>query len=142
VPAAIDRSNWSGEGAFTALCLDAIASFDDVIAVRVEDAPASRAGAGYNFISNEIYLHAPAAVRREVVRVLGLPVWRRRRSGPAFTPGTLAQRLAAKPAIGEADYVDDTMIQFLRTERIVPPYQTRGIKAVEMVRIYLVTDTR
>jgi hypothetical protein len=28
------------------------------------------------------------------------------------------------------------MIQFLRTERIVPPYQTRGYKLVELVRVY------
>jgi hypothetical protein len=28
------------------------------------------------------------------------------------------------------------MLQYLRTERIVPPYQTRGYKLVEMVRIY------
>ncbi len=28
------------------------------------------------------------------------------------------------------------MIQYLRTERIVPPYQTKGYKLVELVRIY------
>jgi hypothetical protein len=28
------------------------------------------------------------------------------------------------------------MVQYLRTERIVPPYQTRGYKLVELVRIY------
>ena len=28
------------------------------------------------------------------------------------------------------------MIQYLRTERIVPPYQTRGYKLIELVRIY------
>jgi hypothetical protein len=28
------------------------------------------------------------------------------------------------------------MLQYLRTERIVPPYQTRGYKLVELVRIY------
>jgi hypothetical protein len=28
------------------------------------------------------------------------------------------------------------MIQYLRTERIIPPYQTRGYKLVELVRIY------
>jgi hypothetical protein len=27
-------------------------------------------------------------------------------------------------------------MQYLRTERIVPPYQTRGYKLVELVRIY------
>jgi hypothetical protein len=28
------------------------------------------------------------------------------------------------------------MLQYLRTERVVPPYQTRGYKLVELVRIY------
>jgi hypothetical protein len=28
------------------------------------------------------------------------------------------------------------MLQYLRTERIVPPYQTKGYKLVELVRIY------
>ncbi len=27
-------------------------------------------------------------------------------------------------------------MQYLRAERIVPPYQTRGYKLVELVRIY------
>ncbi|MBI4484492.1 MAG: hypothetical protein HY655_00635, partial [Acidobacteria bacterium] len=34
------------------------------------------------------------------------------------------------------DYSDDGMMQYLRVERIIPPYQTRGYKLVEMVRIY------
>ena len=28
------------------------------------------------------------------------------------------------------------MLQYLRAERIIPPYQTRGYKLVEIVRIY------
>jgi hypothetical protein len=28
------------------------------------------------------------------------------------------------------------MLQYLRAERIVPPYQTRGYKLVELVRLY------
>jgi hypothetical protein len=28
------------------------------------------------------------------------------------------------------------MLQYLRTERIIPPYQTKGYKIVELVRIY------
>ena len=35
-----------------------------------------------------------------------------------------------------ADYADEGMIQYLRTERIIPPYQTRGYKLVELLRIY------
>jgi len=28
------------------------------------------------------------------------------------------------------------MLQYLRTQRIIPPYQTRGYKVIEMVRVY------
>jgi hypothetical protein len=38
--------------------------------------------------------------------------------------------------VGPPDYADAGMLQYLRTERIVPPYQTRGYKLVELVRIY------
>jgi hypothetical protein len=34
------------------------------------------------------------------------------------------------------------MLQYLRTERIVPPYQTRGYKLVELVRVYEVGTSR
>jgi hypothetical protein len=44
--------------------------------------------------------------------------------------------LAAAEGIGPPDYLDDGMIQYLRAERIVAPYQTRGVKVVEMVRLY------
>jgi len=39
-------------------------------------------------------------------------------------------------AIASPDYADEGMIQFLHTQRIVPPYQTRGYKLVELVRLY------
>jgi hypothetical protein len=48
----------------------------------------------------------------------------------------LERFLAGLPDVGEPDYSDETMLQYLRTERIVPPYQTRGYKLVELVRIY------
>ena len=44
--------------------------------------------------------------------------------------------LAAHTDIGAPEYGDAGMLQYLRTERIVPPFQTRGYKLVEMVRIY------
>ena len=44
--------------------------------------------------------------------------------------------LAAAPEIGPPDYTDEGMLQYLRTQRIIPPYQTRGYKLVEMVRVY------
>ena len=110
----IDTSAWSGEGEFTTALVEALKGFPDIDLIRVEDAPASRAGSGYNFLSNEIYV---------------------RLANPTASLAELASRLAATPGIGEADYAED-MLQYLRAERIVPPYQTRGIKLVEMVRIY------
>ena len=53
-----------------------------------------------------------------------------------MTLSGLEAALALAPGIGAADYSDDTMLQYLRTERIVPPYQTKGYKLVELVRIY------
>ena len=44
--------------------------------------------------------------------------------------------LAALDDVGAPDYSDDGMLQYLRAERIIPPYQTRGYKLVELVRIY------
>ena len=53
-----------------------------------------------------------------------------------MTVSGLAVTLSAFADIGEADYADESMLQYLRTERIVPPYQTKGYKLVELVRIY------
>jgi len=44
--------------------------------------------------------------------------------------------LAAVDDIGGADYADEGMLQYLRTERVVPAYQTRGHKLIELVRLY------
>ena len=44
--------------------------------------------------------------------------------------------LGAIDGVGPPDYGDEGMLQYLRAERIIPPYQTRGYKLVEMVRIY------
>ena len=44
--------------------------------------------------------------------------------------------------VGAPDYGDEGMLQYLRAERIIPPYQTRGYKLVEMVRVYEVGTAR
>ena len=44
--------------------------------------------------------------------------------------------LAHAGDIGPPDYSDAGMLQYLKTERIIPPYQTRGYKLVEMIRVY------
>ena len=51
-----DTSKWSGEGAFTQLLLEHLQQLDTIALLRVEDAPATRSEADYNFISNEIYV--------------------------------------------------------------------------------------
>jgi hypothetical protein len=55
---------------------------------------------------------------------------------PSLTIAELEQVLAGMSDIGGPDYSDESMLQYLRAERIVPPYQTRGYKLVELVRIY------
>ena len=132
----VDRSNWSGEGTFTALLIERLQRVEGVALVRVEDAPASRSEADYNFISNEIFVGFATVGRRERVRRFGFfPAWRTV-IDKVMTIGALEATLAAIPDIGPADYSDEGMLQYLRSERIVPPYQTRGYKLVELVRLY------
>jgi hypothetical protein len=95
----VDASGWSGEGEFTQRLIDAMGTIGPVRFLKVEDAPASRADAGFSFISNELFVSALAD-------------------------------------LGSPDYSDDGMLQYLRAERIVPPYQSRGYKLIELVRIY------
>jgi hypothetical protein len=53
-----------------------------------------------------------------------------------MTLGGLEIALADIPDIGAPDYSDDGMLQYLRTERILQPYQTRSYKLIELVRVY------
>ena len=132
----IDASKWSAEGTFTQVLLDGLKTFDAIDSIRVEDAPASHADAGYNFISNEIYVRFRAERRTEPSRLLGVIPARRTVLRPVTTLEGLQAYLSTVEGIGAPDYGDDGMLQYLRTERVVPPYQTRGFKIVEMVRIY------
>jgi hypothetical protein len=68
--------------------------------------------------------------------LFGLLPYMRRTREPVSTLEQLAAALASVERIGSADYSDAGMVQYLRTERIVAPYQTRGVKLVELVRIY------
>jgi hypothetical protein len=119
----LDARGWSGDGAFTQLLVDALREVEAIRHLRVEDAPASRVDALVSFISNELYvtfdLHGLLRGRRPRMTLAELELW-----------------LAARSGIGEPDYADEGMLQYLRTERIVPPYQTKGYKLVELVRIY------
>ena len=138
----IDTSNWSGEGAFTQLLVELLQQIEGVALARIEDAPASRSEADYNFISNEIFVGFATAVRRERVRRFGFVPASRTVTEKAMTVAGLEAALTAIPDVGAPDYSDDGMLQYLRTERVVPPYQTRGYKLVELVRLYEVGSPR
>jgi 2-methylaconitate cis-trans-isomerase PrpF len=135
----LDTTKWSGEGGFTQTVIDALGGVPVVAFVRVEDAPATRSEADYNFISNEVFVRFADELRVEAGKRFGfIPVKHSVRRKLMDMAG-LESALTA--AVGPPDYSDDGMIQYLRTERIVPPYQTRGYKLVELVRIYEIPAT-
>jgi hypothetical protein len=138
----LDVSGWSGEGTFTQQMIDWLQQRDDVEIIRVEDAPASRSEADYNFISNEIFVAFATEPRQESVKWLGFLPGTRIVDAKRMTIAGLGEALGKTPEIGEPDYADDGLIQYLRTERIVPPYQTKGYKLVELVRLYEVGAER
>ena len=132
----VDSAGWSGEGAFTQVVVDRLRGVENVTGVKVENAPATRSDADYNFIANEIFVTFATEERFEPFKVFGTFTRRRRVSARAMTFDELVKVLEESEGIGPADYADEGMIQYLRTERIIPPYQTRGYKLVELVRIY------
>lgn len=132
----VDSGKWSGEGEFTQRLIDRLRALDGVRAIRVEDAPSTRSEADYQFISNEIYVDFAVAERCEPFKRFGL--WNARRTvlAKVMTIAELESALTSSEGVGAPDYADAGMLQYLRTERIIPPYQTRGYKLVELVRIY------
>ena len=115
-----DAAEWSGEGAFTQVLVDALKAIPGIAFVKVADAPASRSDSSFSFISNEVFLAFST------------------RPGPMLTISSLSSVLEGIDGVGAPDYSDEGMLQYLRAERIVPPYQTRGYKLIELVRIYQV----
>lgn len=142
MPLELDSTAWSGEGTFTQLLIDRLGEVAGVRFVRVEDAPASRSDADYNFISNELYIGFETTERQERIRRFGVLPGVRTVIGKAMTLQGLEAALTAVEGVGAPDYGDDGMLQYLRAERIIPPYQTRGYKLVEMVRLYEVGTLR
>ena len=132
----LDAEGWSGEGAFTKVLIDALRTVAAVRAVRVEDAPASRAESSFSFISNELYVTFEVRHRRVPAKRFGVIPSARVVEEKAMDLAALEAALGQLREIGAADYMDDGMLQYLRAERIVPPYQTRGVKVVELIRIY------
>jgi hypothetical protein len=132
----IDREQWSGEGDFTEHLLAWLAERHDIVFLRVEDAVAARAEVDYNFISNEIYVGFRTRDRQERRRLWGVVPVRRTVAEKVTTMEALETALAEDPELGAPDYADECMIQYLHTQRVIPPYQTRGYKLIELVRIY------
>jgi hypothetical protein len=142
MPFELDTSAWTGEGTFTQLLLDRLGEVEAIRLVRVENAPATRSDADYNFISNEVYVAFATVERWERVKRFGVLPASRTVTEKAMTLNGLEAALTGMAEIGAPDYGDDGMLQYLRAERIVPPYQTKGYKLVEMVRIYEVGTAR
>ena len=136
MPCDVDAAKWSGEGVFTQLVVDHLREIDAIRFVRVEDAPSTRSEADYNFISNEIFVAFASVERREPVKRFGILPGSRTVINKAMTLAGLEKALEGVPGIGAPDYADQAMLQYLRTDRIVQPYQTRGYKVVELVRVY------
>jgi len=142
MPLELESSAWSGEGTFTQLLIEKLRDISGVRFVRVEDAPATRSDADYNFISNELYVGFDTVERQERITRFGVLPGVRIVTGKAMTLQGLEAALTGIDGIGAPDYGDEGMLQYLRAERIIPPYQTRGYKLVEMVRIYEVGTAR
>ena len=142
MPLETDTTNWSGEGTFTQLLIERLRDIDAVRFVRIEDAPATRSEADYNFISNELFVGFATVDREEPVKRFGIFPGSRIVAKPAMTLTGLETALTALQDVGAPDYGDGGMLQYLRAERIVPPYQTRGYKLVELVRLYEVGTPR
>jgi len=142
MPLELESSAWSGEGTFTQLLIEKLRDISGVRFVRVEDAPATRSDADYNFISNELYVGFDTVERQERITRFGVLPGVRIVTGKAMTLQGLEAALTGIAGIGAPDYGDEGMLQYLRAERIIPPYQTRGYKLVEMVRIYEVGTAR
>ena len=93
----VDTSKWSGEGTFTQTLVDALQQVPHVASVRVEDAPASRSEADYNFISNEIFIEFAISSRLEPARRFGFLPTTKTVTTSAMTMAGLDAALVALP---------------------------------------------
>jgi hypothetical protein len=121
MPFEIDRAGWTGEGTFTQVLIERLGEVEGVRFLFV----------GFATID-----------RQEPIRRFGLFPGSRTVTVKAMTIADLEAALTAMPDVGAPDYGDQGMLQYLRSERIVPPYQTRGYKLVELVRIYEIGTPR
>src|SRR3989442_230156 len=99
----IDTSKWSGEGTFTQLLIDQLHEVVGVAFVRVEDAPATRSEADYNFISNEVFVAFETRTHDERIRRFGIFPASRSVSEKVMTMTGLETALTGLPDIGAPD---------------------------------------
>src|SRR5436305_11695664 len=116
MPFETETSNWSGEGQFTQLLIERLREVPHVRAVRVEDAPATRSEADYQFISNELFVDFASETRRERFSRFGFLPATRTVTAKTMTLSGLETALSAMADVGEPDYSDEGMLQYLRTE--------------------------
>ena len=141
MPPHIDRERWSGEGDFTQTLVDWLTQQSEVTLVRVEDSESARNDVEFNFLSNEVFVRFRTVDRVERDRLWGIFPRTQTVTDKVMTLEQLASALIDDGDIDSPDYNDEGMIQFLHTERIIPPYQTKGYKLVELVRVYEVGTT-
>lgn len=138
----LDRDQWSGEGDFTQTLVDWLLECDMITFVRVEDAESARTDVDYNLLSNEIFVEFRTRKRVERALLWGIIPRKRVVTEKLMTLDHLDAALGEDMNIGTPDYADEGMIQFLKTDRVIPPYQTKGYKLIELVRIYEVGMSR
>src|SRR6186997_1744124 len=107
MPLETDVSAWSGEGTFTQLLIDRLRDVAGVRFVRVEDAPATRSDADYNFISNELYVGFETIERHEPIRRFGILPGVRSVTEKAMTLQGLEAVLTGVEGVGAPDYGDE-----------------------------------
>ena len=128
MPSEIDSSAWSGEGGFTQVLIDCLRELPTVRFLRVEDAPATRSDADYNFISNEIFVGFATVERRERFRRLGVLPASRPVTEPAMTIEAPEAALTFGGRSGRAGLQRrDHAAVHCDPERIVPPYPRREV---------------
>src|SRR4029453_7114570 len=122
----LDAANWPGEGSFTQIVIDRLRELEAVRSVRVEDAPATRSEADYNFISNEVFVEFTTTTRLEPIKRFGILPATRSVKQKSMTIADLEKSLAALDDIGEPDYADEAMLQYLGAGRVGPRVQRGG----------------
>ena len=118
-----DTSNWSGEGEFTQVLIDHLQTLPAIAFLRVEDAPASRSEADYNFISNEIFVGFATRRTHRAGQAVRIPARLTHRPRQGDDDGPAGGGVVRDADIGAPDYSDDGMLQYLRarTDRAAVP---------------------